>query len=496
MTRLEPGGFADDDGRYLLQERIATGGMGVVWRAEDTVLGRPVAIKVLKPEYADDIHFRTRFSTEARHAGALHHPGIASVFDYGHAAPADGSSAPRPYLVMELVDGQPLSALLQPGRPMDPEVARDLLIQAADALGAAHAQGIVHRDVKPANLLVTPSRQVKITDFGIARAAESVALTGTGQVLGTPAYLSPEQAQGDSATAASDVYGLGVVAYELLVGSRPFQGETAVATAIAHIRQPVPALPRHVPAALAATVTRALAKEPGERFADGAAFAAALRDASLAVSDDPTAVLTAPVAAAPVPAAPADTTTMPSVQPATSESRTSRGVPWPLVAGIVAVLLALLFAVWLNGRDGEPESPPSDQDTSQTPTDTADPEQPDEADPSESPSETPTETPSEPEPETVELVEEDWIGQDRNDVAQALRDLGLVVDLVEVDNPGGFEMGVVAGVAPTGTLAEGDTVTISYYGSPPTDENPPEDNPPDTPEDSPEDSPEDGGDQQ
>ncbi|MEQ4498354.1 serine/threonine-protein kinase, partial [Nocardioides kribbensis] len=250
MTTSMPeiGGSADDAGRYRLDARIATGGMGAVWRATDTTLGRTVAVKLLKSEYADDPSFRSRFETEARHAASLHHPHIAAVYDFGEAQSADGSGVPRPYLVMELVEGQPLSALLRPGQPMDPDVARDLVAQAADGLAAAHAAGIVHRDVKPANLLVTADRQVKITDFGIARAAQSVGLTQTGQVMGTPQYLSPEQARGTTATGVSDVYSLGVVAFECLAGRRPFQGDTPVTTALAHLNQPVPDLPAAVPA--------------------------------------------------------------------------------------------------------------------------------------------------------------------------------------------------------------------------------------------------------
>jgi len=175
-----------DAPRYRLDRRIATGGMGEVWQATDSVLGREVAVKVLKREYADDPTFRSRFETEARNAAALHHPNVAAVFDFGERPPEEESGPPQPYLVMELVRGQPLSALLRGGEPMPPDTAADLVGQAADGIAAAHALGIVHRDVKPANLLVTPDGTVKITDFGIARAADAVALTQTGQVIGTP----------------------------------------------------------------------------------------------------------------------------------------------------------------------------------------------------------------------------------------------------------------------------------------------------------------------
>ena len=454
MTALEPGGHVDGARRYVLESRIATGGMGEVWSARDTVLDRPVAVKVLKPEYADDALFRTRFETEARHAAALHHPGIAAVFDYGESPLDDGSTTPRPYLVMELVEGQPLSALLRPGAPLDPAVAQDLLAQAADALGVAHAAGIVHRDVKPANLLVTPDRRVKVTDFGIARAAEGMALTETGQVLGTPAYISPEQAEGGTATAASDVYSLGVVAFECLAGRKPFIADTPVATAIAHLRNPVPGLPDAVPADLATVVRRALAKAPEDRFHDGTAFARALREP-------------APFAArSAAPAAAATTTQVmeapaPAAAPVAADS-SRRTAPWPLLIGLVAVVLAVLLAVWLGARG-------DDTDTASTGASTPSPTEKTTPTPTETPTQTPSETTSEPAPEpaTVEVDPADYIGLKAKDAEKQLRELGLEPELVELENTGEAEKDTVADVQPSGTLEEGDTVTVSYYGKPP-----------------------------
>ncbi|MGZ4465881.1 MAG: serine/threonine-protein kinase, partial [Nocardioides sp.] len=375
--------FADDGHRYRLDSRIATGGMGEVWRSTDTTLGREVAVKLLKHEYADDAAFRSRFETEARHAASLHHPGVAAVYDFGEAATTDGSESQRPYLVMELVDGQPLSALIRPGEPMAPDVVRDLLAQAAEALGAAHAAGIVHRDVKPANLMVTPEREVKITDFGIARAADGLGLTETGQVMGTPQYLSPEQAAGSAATPASDVYSLGCVAFECLAGARPFVRDSPIATALAHLRDDVPELPASVPADLAAVVRRALAKKPEERFPDAAAFAAALRDpanvaplaaaaaagaagvagAAGADSGDSTQVLTGlgPVGAAAAGAGAADAGTEPAAPAAGRRADTGRrrSVPWLVVGAIVLILVAVVAVIALAKGGGDSSTPPT-----------------------------------------------------------------------------------------------------------------------------------------
>jgi serine/threonine-protein kinase len=431
-------GFADDAGRYRLDSRIATGGMGEVWRATDTVLGRSVAVKLLKTEYADNASFRSRFETEARHAASLHHPGVAAVYDFGESSTADGSGVHRPFLVMELVDGQPLSALLLPGQPLDPDATRDLLAQAADALGAAHAAGIVHRDVKPANLLVTPDRQVKITDFGIARAAAGIGLTETGQVMGTPQYLSPEQAEGKTATPASDVYSLGVVAFECLAGRRPFVAESAIATALAHLREPVPDLPGDVPADLSAVVRRSLSKSPAERFPDATAFAAALRDpataATAAVSPatavvPPATAATAvmggavPLAAAAGVGASADPTTTPAPTPvpaSVSPDRSVSGSGGPggrrtlawllLLAGLVAAAAVLLALTAGNeddpteqqpsqpSRSGRPNAPSSSAPPGSTtpepsaPASSAKPSRKPSAKPSATPSATPSET--------------------------------------------------------------------------------------------------------
>ena len=454
--------FVDAAHRYELESRIATGGMGEVWRAADTVLGRQVAVKLLKAEYADHATFRSRFETEARHAASLHHPGVAAVYDFGEADADDGSGVARPYLVMELVDGQPLSALLEPGQPLDPDATRDLLAQAADALGAAHAAGIVHRDVKPANLLVTPDRTVKITDFGIARAAEGMSLTETGQVMGTPQYLSPEQAQGGTATPASDVYSLGVVAFECLAGRRPYVAETPVATALAHLREPVPDLPDDVPADLAAVVRRAMAKSPEDRYADATELAAALRNPAATAAPDRTRMLTG-VAPVPVPATGPTTTPTPA---AAAETQRRKKVPWPWILLGLVVVAAIVAVVLLAGADEDEPDPPAAERSQPT-------TQPTEQEPS-----TPQEQESSPPPtedNTVQVDESDYVGRDVDEVEDDLQDLGLSVRRDEQDNPGDEEEDSVEGVDPSGTLEEGDTVTVSYWGAPPAE--PPEEQP-------------------
>ena len=254
-------------GRYRLCRWLAAGGMGQVWEAVDEVLDRPVAVKLLRDEYAHDPCFVRRLRAEARYGAAVTHPGIASVFDYGEVRTTDGT-APTPFLVMELVAGEPLSWLLAREGCLGLDRSLEIVGQAALAVGAAHRAGLVHRDIKPANLLLGPDGTVKVTDFGVAQAL------GQGQgdqhelMLGTAGYLSPEQATGQPATAASDLYALGVVAYECLAGRRPFTGEHLIAVALAHLLQPPPPLPEDVPEQVRGLVAQAMAKQPTRRPPD------------------------------------------------------------------------------------------------------------------------------------------------------------------------------------------------------------------------------------
>ncbi|RGE18542.1 protein kinase [Leucobacter sp. wl10] len=245
-------------GRYELSSRIAVGGMGEVWKATDSIIGRTVAIKILKDEYMGDPGFLERFRAEARHAALVNHEGIANVFDYGEE---QGSA----YIVMELVPGEPLSAIIEREGRLPANRVLGIVAQTATSLQAAHDAGLVHRDIKPGNLLITPEGRVKITDFGIARIADQVPLTATGQVMGTVQYLAPEQASGHTATAATDIYSLGVVAYECLAGKRPFTGESQVAIAMAQINDTPPDLPGDVPEPVRNLVMACLAKDAAGR---------------------------------------------------------------------------------------------------------------------------------------------------------------------------------------------------------------------------------------
>ncbi|HEX6402600.1 MAG TPA: protein kinase, partial [Pseudonocardiaceae bacterium] len=305
--------------RYRLGRRIAVGGMGEVWQADDTRLDRPVAVKVLKPELSGDAEFRHRFQAEARMTASLNHPGIAAVHDYGEAVsdpescgtpapgscgtpapgscgtpapgscgtpapgscgtPAPGScGTPAPgvaYLVMELVAGEPLNTILARQARLNADRTLDILEQAGHALQAAHERGVVHRDIKPANILITPAGAVKLTDFGIAKAVDAAPMTRNGMVLGTAHYIAPEQAAGNETGPAGDVYSLGVVGYECLAGHRPFSADNAVSVAMMHIHQPPPPLPADIHPAIRTLIESALVKDPGRRYRTGGEFAAA-----------------------------------------------------------------------------------------------------------------------------------------------------------------------------------------------------------------------------
>ncbi|MDR3068937.1 MAG: protein kinase, partial [Cellulomonas sp.] len=254
-------------GRYRMVGPIAVGGMGEVWEALDESLGRPVAVKALRPEFAGESTLLARFRVEARNSAALSHPNIAPLFDYGED---DGTA----YLVMELVPGQPLSDILEDERVLTPQRLLPILSQTARGLHYAHQMGVVHRDVKPGNLLVEPSGRVRITDFGVSQAINQTPMTATGMVMGTAQYLSPEQAVGKPATRLSDLYALGIIAYEALVGHRPFTGASPVDIAIAQVNDPVPPLPSSVEPRLASLVLRLLDKNPAGRPQSGDELAA------------------------------------------------------------------------------------------------------------------------------------------------------------------------------------------------------------------------------
>ncbi|MFD6567574.1 protein kinase [Micromonospora profundi] len=263
--------------RYRLDERIASGGMGDVWRGTDQVLGRTVAVKSLLPALLDDPDFAERFRGEARTMATINHPGVVDVYDFGN----DQQIA---FLVMEYVEGDALSSTLSRVGRLTPARTMALVAQAADALHAAHEKGIVHRDVKPGNLLVRPNGTLVLTDFGIARSDLVGQLTAAGSVLGTASYISPEQATGGVATPASDVYALGVVAYQCLAGRRPFEGDNPLDIAMRHVRETPRPLPADIPPQVRAVVERALAKDPAARWPSAAALAGVARQLKAALS--------------------------------------------------------------------------------------------------------------------------------------------------------------------------------------------------------------------
>jgi beta-lactam-binding protein with PASTA domain len=259
-------------GRYRLVELLGQGGMATIYRARDNQLERDVAVKILRPEYGADPDFIDRFRHEAQSAASLNHPGIVAVYDYG-------TDPAGPFIVMELVEGEDIATIIRRTGALPPRAAARLIAQAARGLATAHDRGFVHRDVKPGNMLVTREGRVKVADFGIARALSESALTLPGTTLGSVHYFSPEQARGELATPASDIYSLGIVLYELLTGRRPWTGDTAAAIATARLTGAVPspsAAHGGIPPTLEGIVRKALAPNPDERFESAAAMADAL----------------------------------------------------------------------------------------------------------------------------------------------------------------------------------------------------------------------------
>ena len=435
-------------GRYRLDGRIAFGGVGEVWRAVDLVLGLPVAVKLLRAEYAQHPEVLIRFRAEARHAGSVSHPGIAQVYDYGEDGAADS-----PYLVMELVDGPSLAGVLAAG-PLNPAETMDVLAQAAAGLQAAHAAGLVHRDVKPGNLLACPARQVKITDFGIAYAAWSAPITQAGALVGTPAYLAPERIAGGPATPASDLYALGVVGYQCLTGEVPFGGIPPEVTA-AHQHRTLPPLPRTVPAGVAGLILELTGKDPEARPASAgevAVRAGQLRDALASkppatangaelatLAGEPPVLAPEAVTLAGLPAAVAAPARRPLLW---DRMRPRRGVVLAVAGAAVAAGLAGWLLVGAFGA-GPPQPSPGGGA----------------AQPAAGRS-------SAPATHTVEVNAGTLAGQRASAVTHRLRQLGLRSRVVGAVR-GGQAPGTVISVQPSGQVPAGSMVTVTAAVQPP-----------------------------
>jgi serine/threonine-protein kinase len=499
--------------------------MGEVWKAKDLVLGRIVAIKVLKEEYTGDPGFLQRFRAEARHTALLNHVGIANVFDYGEE---EGSA----YLVMELVPGQPLSSIIEHEQVLSPDRTLSMMAQTARALSVAHAQGLVHRDIKPGNLLITPEGRVKVTDFGIARLADQVPLTQTGQVMGTAQYLAPEQATGQTATGASDIYSLGVIGYECLTGHRPFSGESQIAIALAQVNDAPPPLPESLPKPVRALLMSMLAKDPKNRPANAiklAEAAEAIRNGDISAAhaavpgmllfEAATGPITAPVdiataptgvisqkdsnttstsalpvlgaAAAGAAGAAADgpaTSAMtgagstlsradalaaerPWVQeedtyddePADEPERRGRSPwTWPLIALIVLVLFALVGFFLTQQGIFTPKDAGTTSASSSPPSTSASPTRT-----SQSATPTPTQPSVTPTPttQTVNIIPEAYLGKDYRTVQSELSAMDLDVTIQSQVDANSTPNSVIA-LSRTGRVEVGSAVTITYAVAP------------------------------
>ncbi len=438
------------NGRYELGDVLGSGGMGQVWRATDTRLARPVAIKILRQGADQDATARARFRSEAQLAGSLHHPGIAQIYDVG-----EDESTPEhdPFIVMQLIEGTTLSQVLRERRTLPADEVTSIVGQVADALDTAHAAGIVHRDLKPSNIIITAAGRAVLVDFGIAWSATSEPLTATGSIIGTAEYFSPEQATGRPATARSDLYSLGVVAHHCLTGESPFRRDTPVATAMAQLHDPLPPLSDQVPPTLRTLITALTQKEPDHRPSSAALVA------SLATADHPpTAVFASPVTdesatgqipgpatvplGAPVTTGPAATTVQPVLAPGTPRRPVARYV---VMAGAALVLL-LAVVLGVDALGGDPDGTSATDSPTPTSSDGGATES------SGSGTDTPTTGST-----TVDA--DALIGLPFADAAAMLDDLGLDVARVDIVSPD--PAGTVTAVDPTGEVADGSTITLT-----------------------------------
>lgn len=421
-------------GRYKLISRIAIGGMGEVWLAEDEVILRQVAIKILKQEYMGDPSFIERFRIEAKHAAMVNHEGIANVYDYGE----DSGWA---FLVMEYVPGDSLARILERDKVLPETKVMDIVAQTARALYAAHEAGLVHRDVKPGNLLITPEGQVKITDFGIARVADQVGLTATGQVMGTVQYLSPEQATGKPATPSTDIYSLGIVAYECLAGKRPFTGDSQMIIAMAQINDMPPALPAELDERVRKLVMSCLSKKANGR-PDNALVLAQRAEALLPTAPRSQAATELIQQIKQVTDRTTEIATLTDTAP-----QPTQPIVWPWVAVIVVLgvtALSVVVAIIIGSMTPVP-SPTVTVTTSSQPSVTA------------------TVDPAAPTPVTVLLA--DIQGKPISEVLTTLTEKGLVAEAipgnkVELDDPKAM---TVYDATPLGNMPEGSSIQVYYY---------------------------------
>jgi serine/threonine-protein kinase len=346
-----------------LDERIATGGMGDVWRGTDVVLGRVIAVKVLRPAMLADPEFAARFYGEARMMAAFRHPGVVEVYDYASAGDSpDGDDCA--YLVMAYVDGEPLSTRLKDAGQLSVGETLSIVAQTGEALHAAHEHGTIHRDVKPGNLIVRPNGTVMLVDFGVARSNDVTSMTGVNSIVGTALYMAPEQVAKGRVTPATDIYALGAVAYHCLAGRPPFDGDNALQVALRHLEDDPDPLPADVPEQVRALVARAMAKHPADRFSSAAQMAEEARNATRVLrvggatplSDGAHSVNPAPTTRMDPATRTRPLSIPPPTPPGAAPNRgggTPRGQRLVQLAVVALFLLAigLAVAIWLTSRD-------------------------------------------------------------------------------------------------------------------------------------------------